>query len=156
MTDPGSPSSPWSGAPTAKERNALQREVVALLDELAPEKVLTRSDPLRMPVEQHRTPTGCVLQAPNAALSVSWFAPAGSDKGLGELRIIVWRGTVSRRGAPARKQAATVVRELTFHPIERPTTDRIWRDERSEELDTASLAARCLALLKEQTDPPPA
>ena len=152
MTDPGSPESPWSGAPTAKERNALQREVVALLDELAPEKVLSRGDPLRLPVEQHRTPTGCVLQAPRAALTVSWFAPAGGEKGLGELRIIVWRGTVSRRGAPARKEAATVVRELTFHPIERPATERVWRDEAGQEHDTASVAAMCLGLLKEQTD----
>jgi hypothetical protein len=152
VTEPGSPDSSWSGAPTAKERNALQREVVALLDELAPEKVLTRGDQLRLPVEQHRTPTGCVLQASKAALSVSWFAPAGGEKGLGELRIIVWHGTVSRRGAPARKEAATVVRELTFHPIERPTTERVWRDERGEELDTASVAAMCLGLLKDETD----
>lgn len=156
MSDPGSPPppppSPWSGAPTAKERNALQREVVALLDELAPEKVLTRGDPLRLPVEQHRTPSGCVLQAPRAALTVSWFGPAGGDKGLGELRIIVWRGTVTRRGGPARKEGATVVRELTFHPIERPTTSSIWRDEQGGELDTTSLAARCLALLKDETD----
>lgn len=152
MSDPGSPPSPWSGAPTAKERNALQREVVALLDELAPEKVLSRGDPLRLPVEQHRTPSGCVLQAPKAALTVSWFGPAGGDKGLGELRIIVWRGTVTRRGAPARKEGATVVRELTFNPIERPATTRVWRDERGEEHDTASLAALCLALLKDETD----
>lgn len=154
MSDPGSPPppSPWSGAPTAKERNALQREVVALLDELAPEKVLTRGDPLRLAVEQHRTPSGCVLQAPKAALTVSWFAPAGGDKGLGELRIIVWRGTVSRRGGSSRNKGATVVRELTFRPIERPTTPEVWRDEQGEALDTPSLAARCLALLKDETD----
>jgi hypothetical protein len=125
---------------------------VALLDELAPERVLTRGDPLRLAVEQHRTPSGCVLQAPRAALTVSWFGPAGGDKGLGELRIIVWRGTVTRRGVAARKEGATVVRELTFHPIERPTTNRVWRDQQGEELDTAALAARCLALLKEETD----
>jgi hypothetical protein len=152
VTDPGSPASPWSGAPTAKERNALQREVVALLDELAPEKVLTRGDPLRLAVEQHRTPTGCVLQAPSAALTVSWFGPAGGDKSLGQLRIIVWQGTVSRRGSPAKKQGATVVRELVFHPIERPTTEKTWRDEQGQEYDTAALAALCLTLLKEQTD----
>lgn len=152
VTDPGSPDGTWSGAPTAKERNALQREVVALLDELAPERVLTRSEPLRLAVEQHRTPTGCVLQAPRAALSVSWFAPGGGETRLGELRIIVWRGVVTRRGAPARRDNATVVRELRFLPVERPTTDRVWRDERGEFYDTSSLAALCLTLLKEQTD----
>lgn len=114
--------------------------------------MLTRGDPLRLAVEQHRTPTGCVLQAPNAALTVSWFGPAGGDKSLGQMRIIVWQGTVSRRGSPAKKQGATVVRELVFHPIERPTSEKVWRDEQGQEYDTASLAAACLTLLKEQTD----
>ena len=128
--------------------------MVALLDELAPEKVLQRSDPLRLDVEQHRTPTGCVLQATDAALTVSWFAPGGGEAGLGELRIIVWRGKVTRRGAPARRESATVVREIAFRPVERPADQRVWRDESGETHDTAWLAARCLALLKEQTDAP--
>lgn len=152
MSDPVKPGAVWSNAPTAKERNALQREVVALLDELAPERVLSRGEPLRLPVEQHRTPEGCILQAPTAALSVSWFAGGGGDRKLGELRIIVWRGIVSRRGSPARREAATVVRELVFHPVERPTSDKVWRDSSGEELDTLTLASRCLVLLKEQVD----
>lgn len=152
MSDPDKPEAVWSNAPTAKERNALQREVVALLDELAPEKVLSRGEPLRLPIEQHRTPEGCVLQAPTAALSVSWFAGGGGDRKLGELRIIVWRGVVSRRGSPARRERATVVRELVFHPVERPTSDKVWRDASGAEYDTAALASMCLALLKEQVE----
>lgn len=152
MSDPSKPQSAWTNAPTAKERNALQREVVALLDELAPEKVLSRGEPLRLPIEQHRTPEGCILQAPTAALSVSWFAGGGGERKLGELRIIVWRGMVSRRGSPARRERATVVRELVFHPIERPATDKVWHDASGAEYDTPSLATMCLALLKEQVD----
>lgn len=152
MSDPDNPEAVWSNAPTAKERNALQREVVALLDELAPEKALTRGEPLRLSIEQHRTPDGCVLQAPNAALSVSWFAAGGGNRSLGELRIIVWRGVVSRRGSPARRERAHVVRELVFHPIERPTSDKVWRDASGDEYDTPSLASLALTLLKDQIE----
>lgn len=151
MTDPQSPSS-WSGARSAKDRNAVQREVTALLDELAPEKVLTRGDLPKLPIEQHRTPTGCVLQAPNAALSVSWFAPAGSDTAAGELHIVVWRGVVQRRGARPTRQGATIVEEVVFLPIERPTTPKVWRDRAGTEFETPEVAARCLALLKEQVE----
>ena len=59
---------PWTRAPSAKAKNAVQRSVTALLDELAPERVLTRGEQLRPPIEQHRTPTGCVLQAAAAAV----------------------------------------------------------------------------------------
>lgn len=152
MSDPDKPEAVWTNAPTAKERNALQREVVALLDELAPERVLSRGEPLRLPIDQHRTPEGCILQAPTAALSVSWFAGGGGDRKLGELRIIVWRGVLSRRGSPVRREAATVVRELVFHPVERPTSDKVWRDANGAEYDTPSLASICLSLLKEQVE----
>ena len=92
MDDSTKPPPPWSASPTAKARIAVQRSVTALLDELAPERVLKRVDQLLGPVEQHRTPTGCVLQAAAAAVSVSWFADAGGDAPLGELHIVVWRG----------------------------------------------------------------
>ncbi|HEY4670582.1 MAG TPA: hypothetical protein VIG78_00845, partial [Gemmatimonadaceae bacterium] len=62
----------WKAPPTSKTRNAVQRAVTALLDDLAPERALKRSDELHVPIEQHRTPNGCVLQAEKAALSVSW------------------------------------------------------------------------------------
>jgi hypothetical protein len=157
MTEPGQPDSPWTASPTAKEKNALQREIVALLDELAPEKVLSRGDATRLPIEQHRTPSGCVLQTPTAALTVSWFAPSGSDKTLGELHIIVWRGTVSRRGSRPPREGATLVKEMVLYPIERPGTPSIWRGADGTEYDTTSVAAKCLALLQEQTeqDAPP-
>jgi len=133
-----------------KEKNAVARAVTALLDELAPERVLRRVEQLGQ-VEQHRTPTGCVLQAPTAAVSVSWFAPGGSQTTLGELHIVVWRGTLSRRGSPRQKEGATIVAELMLRPIEQPADALLWRDTDGKEYDTASLAARCLALLEAQT-----
>ena len=151
MKDPTNPVSPrWSASPTAKAKNAVQRCVTALLDELAPERVLQRVERVPGPVEQHRTPTGCVLQAAAAAVSVSWFADAGGDAVLGELRVVVWRGTVTRRGAPRSRKGATTVAELVLRPIEPPADDCLWRATDGTEYETASLAAKCLALLEEQ------
>ena len=155
MDDPSNPIVPWSASRSAKERNAVQRSVTALLDELAPERVLKRVDQLRGAVEQHRTPTGCVLQAPKAAISVSWFADAASEAPLGELHVLVWNGVVSRRGARKRPEGAKVMNELVLRPIEAPSDDCVWRATDGKEYDTAALAARCLALLEQQisTDP---
>ena len=142
--------SPWTAAPTAKERGAVQRSVGRLLDELAPERAPARSGRLAGTIERHRTPTGCVLQGPGAAVSVSWFADAANDAALGELRVIVWRGVVTRRGAAPPSQGAVVVRELTLRPVDRPADDCVWRAEDGTLYDTTALAERCLALLDEQ------
>jgi hypothetical protein len=151
MDDSSNPVAPrWSTSPTAKEKNAVQRAVTALLDELAPERVLKRGDHIRVPVEQHRTPTGCVLQAATAAVSVSWFVDAAPGAPLGELHIIAWQGTVSRRGSPQRSEAATIVSELVLHPIERPSSESVWRTTTGVEYDTAALAAHSIELLGEQ------
>jgi hypothetical protein len=151
MKDPINPAAPpWSASPTAKAKNAVQRSVTALLDELAPERVLQRVKQLPGPVEQHRTPTGCVLQAAAAAVTVSWFADAGGDAALGELHVIVWRGTVTRRGAPRTRKGATIVAEIVLRPIEPPVDDCLWRATDGTQYDTAALTAKCLALLEEQ------
>ena len=150
MDDSTPPATPWTAAPTAKEKNAVQRAVTALLDELAPERVVKRGDRLTLPIEQHRTPSGCVLQAPKAAVSVSWFAEAADDAILGELHVVVWKGVVSRRGTPKRAEGATVTKELVLRPVERPRDEAVWRDDDGRTYDTAALAARCLALLQEQ------
>lgn len=150
MKDPTNPiASPWMASPTAKAKSAVQRSVTALLDELAPERVINRVKQLPGPVEQHRTPTGCVLQAAAAAVSVSWFADAGSAV-LGELRVVVWRGVVTRRGAPPSQKGATIVEELVLHPIEPSKDDCLWQAVGGTRYDTSSLAAKCLVLLKEQ------
>src|SRR5438132_10756939 len=127
MTDPTKPAAAaWSASPSAKTKNAVQRSVTALLDELAPERVLKRVEQLPGTIEQHRTPTGCVLQAATAAVSVSWFAEGGNDVALGELHVVVWHGTVQRRGAPRSRKGAQIVSELVLRPIEPPAGDNVW------------------------------
>lgn len=141
---------PRGAAPTHKAKNAVQRSVTALLDELAPERVLRRIEQLQGPIEQHRSPNGCVLQATGCAVSVTWFAEESKGATLGELHIIVWRGTVARRGATRGKKGATIVTELSLLPLEPPADDCLWRATDGTQYDTASLAAKCLALLQEQ------
>lgn len=150
MDDPSNPIVPWSASRSAKEKNAVQRSVTALLDELAPERVLKRVEHLQGAIEQHRTPTGCVLQAPNAAISVSWFADAATEAPLGELHVLVWNGVVARRGARRKAEGAKMTSELVLRPIEAPADDCVWRATDGTDYDTAALAARCLALLEHQ------
>ena len=57
MADPERPSdvrAPRPAPPTLKERNAVQRSVDRLLDELAPEKALRRGEPTPLLVEPHQ------------------------------------------------------------------------------------------------------
>jgi hypothetical protein len=136
--------------PTPKERNAIQRVVTTLLDALAPERATVRTERLPVPIEQHRTPSGCVLQAATAALSVSWFSDSANDAGLGELQIVLWRGVVSRRGAGAGREGAVVVRELTLRPVEPPPDATSWRDSDGTIFAAEGLPAFCLGLLKDQ------
>ena len=150
MADSDKPLAPWTASRSAKEKNVVQRAVTALLDQLAPEKVLKRGDTLSLDVEQHRTPNGCVLQAPTAAVSVSWFSKTGKDTPLGELHVVVWKGVVSRRGRAANPVGAKEVKERVVRPIEGPTDENVWRAVDGTEFDTDSLAARVIALLEEQ------
>jgi hypothetical protein len=140
----------WSASPSAKAKAAVQRSVTALLDELAPERVLKRIGQFEGRVEQHRTPTGCVLQAADCAVSISWFADATKDAALGELHVVVWRGKVARRGAARSPKGATVIADLVLRPIEPPADDCLWQTTDGTRYDTASLAAKCLALLEAQ------
>ncbi|MEP6493302.1 MAG: hypothetical protein ABJF01_11530 [bacterium] len=145
-----SPPSPRSTPPTAKEKNAVQRAVNGLLDMLAPERATTRASRMPVPVERHRTPTGCVLQAATAALSVSWFPDTTTDGSLGELQIAVWRGVLSRRGSAPQPEAAVVMRELVVRPVAQPTDEFVWRGTDGATYDVTTLAAHCTTLLESQ------
>jgi hypothetical protein len=134
--------------PTLKERNAVQRSVDRLLDELAPEKALRRGEAPPAAVEPHRTPSGCVLQGPAGALSVSWFADASEDLTLGELQIVLWRGVVARRGIARPAKGAVVETELVLRPVERAPDTMVWRAADGTEFDSRSLADHCLTLLR--------
>lgn len=147
---PERPANRWNTSPTVRARNTVQRAVTALLDNLAPERAPKQNEQQHGPVEQHRTPNSCILQAEKAALSVSWFSANGSDPLLGELSVIVWRGTVARRGAAARKEGATVVEEMVLHPIEDSGSDKVWRARDGAKYSTPGLAAFCMKLLDAQ------
>lgn len=134
--------------PTLKERNTVQRSVDRLLDALAPEKALRRGERPSLPVEPHRTPSGCVLQAPSVALSVSWFADATEDATLGELQIVMWRGTVTRRGIARPAAGAIVESELVLHPVAGPNDESRWQAGDGRTFDSEALAAHCIALLE--------
>jgi hypothetical protein len=138
-------------APTAKEKSAVQRAVNELLDTLAPHKVVKRGDAVHGPVEQHRTPGGCILQARAAAISVSWFADSRAQETLGELQINVWRGVVSRGGSSHRRPTkATIVSESVARPTLMPDDSCVWRTKEGREFDTPGLAAFIIALFDEQ------
>jgi hypothetical protein len=140
----------WSTSPSTKAKNAVQRCVTALLDELAPERVLKRADALPAPVEQHRNPTGCLLQAADFAVSVSWFPDAAANAPLGELHVLVWRGKVTRRGMAPTRKGATIIADLVLHPVEPSVDSCVWQAADGARYDTASLAAHCLTLLETQ------
>lgn len=135
--------------PTYRTKGVVQRSVNALLDELAPERTLTRGERVSVPIEQHRSPTGCVLQAADYALSVSWFDES-REAPLGELHVIVWRGTVARRGATRHTKGAKIVSETILYPIEPPEGPCIWRAADGTRYDSIGLVAKCLSLLQEQ------
>lgn len=148
MNDPADPRE-FAPNPTTKERSAVLRTVTALLDVLAPERELRRGDPARPAIAEYRTPSGCVLQAATAALSVSYFTDTESAAPLGELHLVVWRGVVTRRGAPRVKEHATQVKELVLYPMT-SITDKVWRAADGTEYSTTELAAKCTELLEEQ------
>ena len=142
--------SAWVQPPSAKAKNAVQRSVTALLDELAPERVVKRTEQIVGPVEQNRTPNGCVLQASTAAISLSWFAAASTEAVLGELHILVWRGSVTQRGVNQSRRGATMVEEMVVRPIEPPADGFVWKAIDGTLYNTATLATKCLAMLAAQ------
>jgi hypothetical protein len=147
---PGITGRAWPTAPTAKEKSAVQRSVTALLDALAPERVVKRDSSAHGPIEQHRKPGGCVLQGDGAALSVSWFASTHSET-IGELHVNVWRGTVSRGGSAYRKPGnASIVSENVLKPVTSSSDACVWRAADGTEYDSRALAAHCSALLDAQ------
>jgi hypothetical protein len=142
---------PWAAPPSVKARGGVQRAVTVLLDALAPERVVSRAARIPVPVERHRTPRGCVLQATEAAVSVTWFPDAAAGKSFGELRVTAWRGVVSRPGSAHRAPGgATMARELTLVPVEDGAGGWAWRAADGTTYDTDGLVARCAALLEEQ------
>jgi hypothetical protein len=141
----------WAAPPSHKTRNDVKRAVDRLLDALAPERVVSRAARIPVPVERHRTPRGCVLQAAAAAVSVTWFPEAATDVAFGELQVTAWRGVVSRPGSAHREPAgATVASETTLVPAEGGPDGWGWRAADGTVYDTDALVALCAKLLEAQ------
>jgi hypothetical protein len=141
---------PWAAPPSGKARGGVQRAVTELLDALAPERVVSRAPRIPVPVERHRTPQGCVLQAAATAVSVTWFPDTTADATLGALQVTAWRGVVSRPGSAHRTPGgASVVRELALVPVEDGPNGWRWRAADGTSYDTDALVARCAAMLEE-------
>jgi hypothetical protein len=112
--------------------------------------VVTRAPRIAGPVERHRTPRGCVLQAAAAAVSVTWFPDTAADATFGALQVTAWRGVVSRPGSASRAPGgASVVRELTLAPVEDGPNGWAWRAADGTTYDTDGLVALCAAMLEE-------
>jgi hypothetical protein len=137
------------GPPTVKMRNAAQQEVNRLLDMLAPERAAHRMGAKTINVERHRTPRGCILQAPAGAVTVSWFPDSAQGAELGELQVVAWKGTVSRPGSSQRASGATLVEELVLRPVEGRFGGLAWRVLDGATYSTDVLAARCNTLLEQ-------
>lgn len=142
----------WASPLTAKQRSAVQRTVDQLLDELAPERTVSRADRVPvLPLQRHRTPRGCILQAATGAVSVSWFPDSPTEADFGELQIVGWHGVVSRPGSAKRSEGATSTRELVLRPVERAPDAWEWRAADGTTYGLGALIAYCLGLLDEQT-----
>ena len=141
----------WPAPPSHKARHDVKRAVDRLLDALAPERVISRAPRLPVPVERHRTPRGCVLQAAAAAVSVTWFPDAATDLAFGTLQVTAWQGVVSRPGSAHREPGgATVTRETTLVPVAAGAEGWGWRAADGTVYDTEGLVAHCAALLEAQ------
>ena len=135
---------------TVKMRNAAQQEVNRLLDALAPERATARRVVVPGEVERHRTPRGCILQAPAGAVSISWFVDSAQGNELGELQVVAWRGKVSQPGSAERSTGAELIEELVLRPVENRMGVMVWRAVDGTMYNTDSLVAHCLELLEQR------
>jgi hypothetical protein len=148
---PESPTGLPAAAPTMKARNAVQQEVGRLLDALAPERAAARLGSKVTDVERFRTPRGCVLQAKDGAVTVSWFPDSAQGAELGELQVVKWRGTVSHPGSSKRTGGAKVEEELVLQPVDGGPGKMQWRAVDGTAYSTDALGAHCAALLEHWT-----
>lgn len=135
----------------ARQRAAVQREVVRLLDALAPERPPARHDAPTPDVRAYRWPSRCILQGADQALSVSWFPAGADDVALGEMLVIVWDGTVALPGSARQVSVDPVAKhQLLLHPEERDDGAWSWRGPEggSPDFDCEELATYCRAQLQ--------
>lgn len=134
---------------TSKQRAAVQREVVKLLDELAPERPPQRRDAPVPSISAHRWPARCILQAESSAVSVSWFPARPAEEALGEILVIAWDGVVAVPGVVSRGHEAPQARQtVSLYPVEQEDGDFMWR-QNGELLLADEVVSYCRGLLEE-------
>lgn len=147
----------WADWPTTKVRQGVQHAVAALLDTLAPEQPPPKRDATAVALQRLRSPRGCILQGARCAVSVSWFPAAATDRTLGELQIVVWRGVVSRPGAAQRaRSGAVALHGEVLVPIADGPRDWAWRGDNGDTYTADTLTQRCHSLLGDATPTAPA
>lgn len=154
LEEPDAPDAPAglpAAAPTVKARNAAQQEVGRLLDALAPERAAHRIGAKANDVERYRMPRGCVLQAKDGAVTVSWFADSAQGAELGELQVVRWSGTVSHPGSSKRTEGALAEKEIVLRPVTGAMGEVQWRATDGTSYSTEALAVHCAALLEHWT-----
>lgn len=141
----------WAERPTVAQRTSAQQAVNRLFELLVPQKPPTRRDDPEAATLRHRSPTGCILQGADRAVTLSWFADSVHDLTLGELQLITWNGQVARPGAarkPGAGAGATPVSQEALTPVDGGAgRGLIWKDAAGTTYDNAALAAHCEALL---------
>lgn len=146
----------WEDRPTTQQRTAVQQAVTGLFDQLAPEKTPARGAEPVPSLQRIRSPRGCILQASDRAVTVSWFPALGTDATLGELQLIIWEGTVARPGAARRPgDRAQALQQEVLRPTE-AAGRWSWAAPDGKTYDAAALAARCMAMLVDELPPAPA
>lgn len=134
---------------TTKQRSAVQREVVRLLDDLVPQRPASPREGPDSTVRMHRWPGRCILQAEGNAVSVSWFPGRPDEDSLGEILVIAWDGVVSLPGSATRSQQEAVARRtVVMRPVEIGIGEYGWRGDGGDNLmPTTALATFCRKLL---------
>ena len=135
--------------PTVKQRNGVQHAVGALLATPPPARPPARgAEPAAPAVRRLRTPRGCILQTATHAVTVSWFPSTSLQPTLGELQVIVWRGTVSRPGSAHRESGGAVaLSQIVLEPAPMAGDGWGWRGADGTVFSTDMLAEHCKALL---------
>ena len=155
-TPAGGPRPAWAERPTATMRTGAQHAVTRLFDVLAPQRPPAKREEPAPVALRHRSPTGCILQTADRAVSVSWFADSPNDTTLGELQLITWRGQVSLPGSAKRAAGGAVaVRQDSLVPFD-SGAGWLWRDADGATYDAEALAARCHAMLTDDDGTPAA
>jgi hypothetical protein len=128
----------------AKQRTAVQHEVLRLLDTLAPELPPPRREAGTAAVRAYRWPGRCILQGESHAVSVSWFPGGRDDDSLGEMMVIAWQGVVSLPGSAHRAaERAVALTSLVLHPEQSESGAWTWREAKGTSFATAALASYC-------------